>query len=289
MSSTNEVTQAVRAIAHRTKGRKHGFIKRLVSPGDIGALIKPFVFLDYFDAKGIEGDGFGPHPHSGIATHTTFLKGGSCYGDSTGKSGGLEAGSLEWMRAGRGVWHWGQPNASNSENRGYQLWLALPEALEMQPPESQFIKPSEVESKEGVRILLGSYKGLQSPIALPLSITYLHVQLKDGERWVYEPGSDHNIAWVSVHAGRLHISNETLEDELAVFEEGNAPLTFVAEGDVEFVLGSAKKHPHDLITGRSSVHTSEENLEVAEANLLSLMHEPIVQEALRQHAGKQLR
>jgi hypothetical protein len=39
-----------RQIALRTRGRSHGSLTRLVSPGDIGELIKPFVFLDYFDA-----------------------------------------------------------------------------------------------------------------------------------------------------------------------------------------------------------------------------------------------
>jgi len=39
-----------RQIALRKRGHSHGPVIRLVSPGDIGELIKPFVFLDYFDA-----------------------------------------------------------------------------------------------------------------------------------------------------------------------------------------------------------------------------------------------
>jgi hypothetical protein len=35
-----------RQIDLRTRGRSHGSLTRLVSPGDIGELIKPFVFLD---------------------------------------------------------------------------------------------------------------------------------------------------------------------------------------------------------------------------------------------------
>ena len=38
-----------RAIVQRTRGHSHGSITRLVSPSDVGELIKPFVFLDYFD------------------------------------------------------------------------------------------------------------------------------------------------------------------------------------------------------------------------------------------------
>src|SRR5262249_18465829 len=35
-----------RAVAYRTHGYTHGPITRLVSPSDLGELIKPFVFLD---------------------------------------------------------------------------------------------------------------------------------------------------------------------------------------------------------------------------------------------------
>ena len=41
-----------RQIAVRSAGQRHGPITRLMSPGDIGELVKPFVFLDYVDAPG---------------------------------------------------------------------------------------------------------------------------------------------------------------------------------------------------------------------------------------------
>jgi hypothetical protein len=44
---------ALRRIARRTRGRTHGPITRLMSPSDFGQLLKPFVFLDLFDDKGI--------------------------------------------------------------------------------------------------------------------------------------------------------------------------------------------------------------------------------------------
>lgn len=42
---------STRQIVHRTRGNRHGPITRLVSPSDLGNLIKPFVFLDYFEAE----------------------------------------------------------------------------------------------------------------------------------------------------------------------------------------------------------------------------------------------
>ena len=44
-------------------------------------------------------------------------------------------------------------------------------------------------------------------------------------------------------------------------------LNFHAETDVEFVLGSAVKHPHDLVLGYYSVHTSATALREGEARI----------------------
>ena len=42
-------TEARARVAYRTRGHSHGPITRLISPSDVGELIRPFVFLDYFD------------------------------------------------------------------------------------------------------------------------------------------------------------------------------------------------------------------------------------------------
>src|SRR5262245_6853011 len=121
-----------RRIVHRTKGHAGGPITRLMSPGDLGELVKPFVFLDHFDFTDVRGNGGGGvvHPHSGIATHTTLLQGSFIYGDSTGKGGTLRAGSIEWMQAGGGVWH-GGTLFPGKPLRGFQLWVSLPPSLEL--------------------------------------------------------------------------------------------------------------------------------------------------------------
>lgn len=90
---------STRQIVHRTMGNRHGPITRLISPSDLGNLIKPFVFLDYFEAEPGMASGSGWHPHSGIATITFVLSGTTSYEDSTGKQGLLPSGGIEWMRA----------------------------------------------------------------------------------------------------------------------------------------------------------------------------------------------
>src|SRR5260370_13095563 len=82
--------ESSRQIALRTRGHSHGRVTRLVSPGDIGELIKPFVFLDYFDADPATAPEFGFHPHSGIATLTVILAGQAFYKKTTGREGVIE-------------------------------------------------------------------------------------------------------------------------------------------------------------------------------------------------------
>ncbi|CAN5925007.1 hypothetical protein BH11MYX4_BH11MYX4_01350 [soil metagenome] len=124
-----------------------------MSPGDLGELVKPFVFLDYFDAPTSGAPPMPDHPHSGLATHTTLLQGSVDYRDSTGKSGTLSPGSVEWMQAGGGVWHGGSM-VPGERVRGYQLWVALPASLEHLPALSQYLSPSEIPSGTPSRVLL---------------------------------------------------------------------------------------------------------------------------------------
>ena len=93
-----------RAIVQRTRGRTHGPATRLMSPSHLGEILKPFVFLDLFDHKGAPFD-VGLHPHSGIATLTYVAEGAISYIDPDNVTGTLPAGGVEWMQAGRGMWH----------------------------------------------------------------------------------------------------------------------------------------------------------------------------------------
>lgn len=259
-----ELALAPRRVVLRTRGRARGGITRLVSPSDVGQLIKPFVFLDAFDVDPRHGPRFGWHPHSGIATLTYLIAGDVSYEDSTGAKGELHAGSLEWMRAGGGVWHTG---SGLTPGRGFQLWVSLPPTLESAAAQSQYLPAGAVPQVGPAKVLLGEHGGARSPIAAPAGITYLGVELNAGERWRYIPPADHDVAWIAMHRGSLRAPEAIENGELAVFAPGNDLIEFEAQTAAGFVLGSAVKHPHDLVLGYYSVHTSAEALEAGEANI----------------------
>ncbi|MEX2126042.1 MAG: hypothetical protein WD795_19280 [Woeseia sp.] len=170
------------------------------------------------------------------------------------------------MKAGNGVWHDG--GASPGEPlRAFQLWVALPASEENAPPESQYIAPDAVQQDGRVRVILGHYGRAKSPIDAPAGINYFHIRLKHGQRWRYDPPFGHTVAWLAVDEGRL-LSTETIpEGRLAVFEESGGAIEVQAEGDTSFVFGSAIKHPHSLVLGYYSVHTSAEALAKGEAEI----------------------
>lgn len=269
---TAEVATRTRAIVYRTRGMKHGPIARLVSPGDLGEFLKPFVFLDLFgfDTEGGHR-GFGMHPHSGIATLTWLIEGDTLYEDTTGEQGVLRGGGVEWMRAGNGVWHTGAPAPGVKRVRGFQLWVALPASEENAPAQSIYLAPSQVPREGPARVLLGSYGAARSAIPAPAPINYLAVQLKDGEHWRYTPPAGHTVGWLAVESGQLDAGDAAGgpigDGELAVFEESGEAIELVAHGDTSFVLGSAVKHPHELVMGHYSVHTSRATLDQGEAEI----------------------
>jgi redox-sensitive bicupin YhaK (pirin superfamily) len=259
--------QAAREIVYRTRGRSHGPITRLMSPGDLGQILKPFVFLDLFVMDGdnaLPAMDMGWHPHSGIATVSVILEGAVRYAETTGKQGVLPAGSIEWMRAGGGVWHTGA--AEPGRVKGFQLWVALPPELENEPCASHYVMPELVPSEGPARVILGRHGGGTSPIDAP-PMTYLAVSLQDGERWTYHPPAGHTVAFVAVHEGTLEASSPVARGELAVFAPSEQPIEFVAAGATGFVLGSAAKHEHDLTLGNYSVHTSALALRQGEAEI----------------------
>jgi redox-sensitive bicupin YhaK (pirin superfamily) len=256
----------VREIVYRTKGHMGGPITRLVSPSDLGQVIKPFVFLDLFQFEPgprMPMDQFW-HPHSGIATATVILDGGVRFAETTGRTGTIPRGGVEWMRAGNGVWHTGE--AARGHVKGFQLWVALPPELENGPFASQYVMPEEVPSDERVRLILGSYGKLKSSIEAP-PMTYLSITLRDGGRWSYEPPQGHDVVWVAVADGHLRAPSSISAGEIAVFEQSNESIDFIADGPTRFVLGSAAKHPHELALGSYSVHTSEAALRRGELEI----------------------
>src|SRR6266446_5951028 len=237
---TSAAQSTIRRIAQRTRGRKHGPTTRLMSPSDFGELLKPFVFLDLFEHEGPPFEG-GLHPHSGIATLSYVTEGWVHYIDPDNVKGVLTAGGVEWMQAGRGMWHGG--GIGEGRTRGFQLWIALPPELELGPTLSIYQAPEDVPEDGPTRVLLGSYGSASTAVA----------------------------------SGTISVPDELGHGDLAAFEPSSEVVEFEAQTNAEFVLGSAVPHKYDLVLGSHSVHTTPGALRDAQAHI-SAIRTHLVQE-----------
>lgn len=266
----------MRRIMRRTRGHGHGPITRLMSPSDLGQVVKPFVFLDIFSIARETMSAMADmplHPHSGVATVTVFTEGQVRYSDPEIGSGVLDYGGVEWMRAGSGVWHGKELSPGDAPLiQGFQLWLSLPADVENAEPVSRYIEAPDMPHTGPAYVIVGEYEGVQSPVPAQGGVNYLLVTLAAGQRWTYHPPAGHTIGWLALAKGGLRAETSIHSGEMVVFETGEVPITLQAdEGQhAVFVLGSAVPHPFPLHLGYYSVHTSARALATGETRIAEL-------------------
>lgn len=278
-----------RRIARRTRGHGHGPIVRLMSPSDLGEVVKPFVFLDLFEGDmRLMQNAMQLHPHSGIATVTVFTRGDVRYDDPEAGRGPLTYGGVEWMRASGGVWHGKEIAAGGSARvQGFQLWVALPPELENEVPDSQYVEASEMKQAGPAHVIVGAYQGAVSPVRAPEGLNYLLVTLKPGESWTYSPPKGHAVGWLALAQGALSADGGLRAGDMAIYENGEADIVLTATGaeDAIFVLGSAIPHDHPLHLGYYSVHTTAAALAQGEARIAELYRELVAAGERRTRSG----
>lgn len=260
-----------RRIRYKTMGHGHGPIIRLMSPGDLGRILKPFVFLDLFSPEAAQIGDMPLHPHSGIATVTVLTEGDLRFDDPVCGSGTIGYGGVEWMRAGGGVWHGKEMSQGSSPRiKGFQLWLALSPELENAAVDSQYIEAADMPVVGPATVILGEWGGAVSPVRAPAGINYLLVTLAPHQCWTYTPPAGHGVVWLAISHGGLTGDLVAQAGELAILEgTGAIPLQASATG-ASFVVASAIEHRHDLVLGTYSVHTSKEALHQGEKRIVEL-------------------
>lgn len=261
----------------RTRGQKMGPITRLISPGDrLAERLKPFVFLDAVDLRAGGPFSFDWHPHSGIATVTVHFEGESWTEESDQSTHALPVGGVEWVRAGRGIWHRGGAKPGDPV-RGFQLWLALGEDEEFQPSASKYYSPAQLPTNGTVRVILGEFECMRSPVPAAPNVTYLQVSLEADQRVTFAARAQ-DAAFVAVLRGEVEVlgagAPEFLEGpELGVLGPSEGPVVVVARAATQLIYGAAPPHPHELVLGRYSVHTSGSALSRGEGEIARLWTE----------------
>jgi redox-sensitive bicupin YhaK (pirin superfamily) len=218
-----------------------------MTPPELGEHLKPFVFLDLLEADMRDPAGsMKVHPHSGIATITVFTEGDVTFDDPRAGYGTLGYGGVEWVRAGRNMWHLKELSASTSKTvQGFQLRIALPPDLANAEPEAQYSGAEGIPTIGPAYLIVCADGGTTSPVRVADAINYLLVTLKSRECWTFEPPPGYIVRWVALAKGALREGECLSEGELVAFEKSDAPITFDGAAGVGaiYVLRICRRTP----------------------------------------------
>lgn len=201
--------------------------------------LDPFLLLDEFKSDDPNDyiAGFPPHPHRGFQTLTYMISGDFEHRDSTGSSGILSSGGLQWMNAGSGVIHSEMPIMKEGFLWGYQLWLNLPSSEKMSDPFYHNFKAIEISKGEvRVNLLSGGFDNVEQKSWAYYPVVYLDVRVPKGNEFVYEIDEKMN-AFCVVSEGEIKFDDGTKVKggKLAVLIDGNFVKFYALENSVVLV------------------------------------------------------
>lgn len=183
--------------------------------------LSPFLMLDFnpaFDfGKSDKPRGVDVHPHKGFETVTIAYKGSVEHYDSSGNSGVINPGDVQWMTAGAGILHKEFHEREFSKKGGpfemIQLWVNLPKKDKLASPKYQALVGAEMSKVvlpgDGgiVNVIAGSLNDIKGSASTFTEINMFDIRLnKDGEMKTNIPAS-HNTA-ILVVEGSIEVNGQ---------------------------------------------------------------------------------
>lgn len=214
--------------------------------------MNPFILMDYnskfYFPPSDKPRGVGVHPHRGFETVTIAYHGSVAHHDSTGNSGVIGEGDVQWMTAASGILHKEFHEKKFSEAGGdfqmVQLWVNLPAAYKMSQPKYQGIVNSEINKfqlpdNEGViEVIAGQYKDVKGAASTFTPIHLQNLKLNKGAKAEFSFPANYNTALLVIE-GTLKINETEIvqTDHFVLFENQGEYFTVEAiEDTVAFVL-----------------------------------------------------
>lgn len=221
--------------------------------------MSPFIMMDYnsrinFPPKETPR-GVGVHPHRGFETVTIAYKGKVAHHDSTGNSGIISEGDVQWMTAAYGVlhkeYHEQEFSRKGGEFQMVQLWVNLPAKDKLSAPKYQAIENSrmgrfDLDNEQGfVEVIAGTYQTVAGPASTFTPVNMMNAKLKNSGTANFSfPASFNTIALV-VEGNALINGQKVGTDQLALFSNEGEDFTVQADGEaiVLILSGEPIKEP----------------------------------------------
>ncbi|MES2071054.1 MAG: pirin family protein [Pseudomonadota bacterium] len=199
--------------------------------GSDPALIDPFLGVDH---AWVSAPTFPPHPHAGFSAVTyLFLDSetGIANRDALGNNNLIQPGGLHWTAAGRGVIHEEVPAVTGSTAHLLQIFINLPEERQDAAPFALSLAPQDVPVLQlpgvRVRVPLGSFGDVHSPLTPPTEVSLLDISLDAGAE-LDLPLAAGLVAFVMPIFGSVEVDGASFGiDELSVplFPAGSETMT----------------------------------------------------------------
>lgn len=204
--------------------------------GSDPAQLDPFMGIDH---AWMSAPTFPPHPHAGFSAVTyLFLDSetGIANRDSQGHSNLIEPGGLHWTAAGRGVIHEEIPAVLGCTTHLLQIFVNLPRDRQNAAPFALTLAPLDVPlvQRPGarVRVPLGSFDGVHSPLAPPTEVTLLDITLEtDAELELSVPAGQH-ASFMPIYG------SAELDGESFGLDDLGAPILPIAAEPTKHKLGA---------------------------------------------------
>lgn len=235
--------------------------------------ISPFLMLDYNPAYDFgpskQPKGVGVHPHKGFETVTIAYKGSVAHHDSSGSSGIINPGDVQWMTAGRGILHKEYHEENFAKTGGLfemvQLWVNLPKKDKSVDPHYQEITAAsmgqvQLENNGGVvKIIAGSLNGANGPANTYTPINLWNLHLNNGGAFKTSISAQHNTSLL-VLEGEIEVNGELVKQHnFVLFANEGDEITINAHKDSLVLLMSGEPIEEPIVSyGPFVMNTYEE-------------------------------
>lgn len=256
-----------------------GFPVRNLFPSN-GVDLNPFLMLDYAGPKHFPPSekprGVGEHPHRGFETVTILYQGRLEHRDSSGSSGVIGPGDVQWMTAASGVVHEEMHEREFSRQGGMfqavQLWVNLPRAHKMSKPGYQELASAAIpavnlQGGATARVIAGQINGTSGPARTFTPIHVWDIRIAAGQRTEL-PVPDGFPAGVVLLDGSLRVNGMTMKGEalLAQMDEKGESISLEADTDSTVLLLAGKPIDEPVASYGPFVMNTEDEIRQAIAD-----------------------
>ena len=170
-------------LAAKPWGNGEVFSAKGVNLYERGERASPVAVLDDFR---VGGRPFPPHPHAGFSALTYVFEdseGGVRSRDSLGNDVVVGPGGIVWLQAASGALHQEVPAETGRELHGAQIFVNLSAKNKLASPRTLWLESSVVpewqsEAGDRVRVVVGSYEDVLSPLVPAEPFNLLDVTLR---------------------------------------------------------------------------------------------------------------